>query len=242
MTEPAAFDIPDEQTQALGSEIARFLVDVPLKVVDLDTHRAAKASLPILKRAEDRVVAFFADIKAAAWTAHRKICEKESAQLAPIQQLRTRLNHEVLQFERIEKERQRQEELRLAAERRREEQERLMREAEQLAAAGQPEIADQVLEQAVAAPAPVVPVPSRLQPVAGVSTRENWQYKYLGASAGLRWKDLTDEQRRRLLQLIPRDYLQPNESAIANAVKAAKSATKIPGIEVYDAGSVVTRG
>lgn len=231
------------EEQALHSDITTQLATLPKSIDSPDTYRRAKESLPLLKRAEDKVLAFFVDIKDAAFKAHRAITTKETAQLKPIKDARTRLaglifNYEQeLQLVRREQERKAQEE---------EQQRReaaALEEASALSDQGAPEMAEQVLEQAIAAPAPVVIIPSRAVEVDGVTIRENWQFAYVGASPGQKWKDLTDAQRARVMALIPREFLVPDESAIGRAMKIpSMRAQGIPGVQSYDAGTVAVRG
>lgn len=237
------FPAPDEQqTQALSADIKSQLAGLPTAIADPETYRRAKESLPLLKRAEDKVADFFRDIKKAAHDAHKAITTKEAAELKPIALARQKLSGLIYDYERDLE--------RLRREREREEAERLQREreaaalaeAETLEAQGAPEMAEQVIEQAIAAPAPVVIAASQSLEVVGVSTRENWQFAYVGGSPGQKWKDLSDDQRKRVLQLLPREFLVPDESAIGRVTKAMKSSTRIPGVTVYDAGSMVVRG
>lgn len=237
----AVLTVPEEEAKALSDDIGAQLARLPLTIPDTDTYRLAKESLPLLKRAEDTVVAFFKDIKAAANAAHKAITSKEAAQLKPITDARTRVSGLIYAFE------QEQDRLRRERERKVAEDEKRRRETDALEQAAalahdSPEMAEQIVDEAIAAPAPVVVLPSTSLDVAGVSTRENWQFVYAGGSAGQKWKDLTDEQRKRVLQFIPRDYLMPDEAAIGKVVKAMKSGTKIPGVQAYDAGTIVVRG
>lgn len=105
-----------------------------------------------------------------------------------------------------------------------------------------PEMAEQIVEQAIAAPAPAITLPPRRIDVAGVSSSENWQFKYAGCASGLDWDKLPTEDRERVMRLLPREYLRPDEKAIGKVVKALKGSTRIPGVEVFDAGTVRVRG
>jgi len=235
------FDVPEEQTRALSDDIRAQLSRLPVLIDSPTTYRQAKESLPLLKRAEDKVVGFFRDMKRAAYEAHRSITSKEAEQLKPITQARTFVSRLIYDYERE------QERLRREQERKAQEEEQARRDAAALdeaaaVAALSPEMADQIIEQAIAAPPAVVVMPSQSLDVTGVSVRENWQFVYSGGSPGQKWKDLSDEQRKRVLQLIPRDYLCPDEAVIGRVVKAMKSGTTIPGIQAYDAGTVAVRG
>jgi hypothetical protein len=234
--------VDPQEEQALTTDVSAQLASMPTVIDSPDTYRRAKESLPVLKRAEDKVSLFFRDIKAAAFNAHRAITAKETEQLKPIKDARTRLAGLIFTWER-EQDRIRRERERQAQEEERQRQEAAaLAEAEALADQGAPELADQVIEQAIAAPAPVVALPSTNLEVSGVSVRENWQFVYAGGSPGQKWKELSDEQRKRVLSLLPREYLMPDEAAIGRVVKALKSSAKIPGVQAYDAGTVAVRG
>lgn len=234
--------VDPQEEQALTADITTQLGQLPTVIDSPETYRRAKESLPILKRAEDKVTGFFRDIKAAAFNAHRLITTKEAEQLRPIKDARQRISTLIFSHER-EQDRIRRERERQAQEEERKRQEAAaLEEADMLAEQGAPEMADQVLEQAIAAPAPIVALPSTAVDVSGVSIRENWQFVYSGGSPGQKWKDLTDEQRKRVLALLPREYLMPDEAAIGRVVKALKSSAKIPGVQAWDAGTVAVRG
>ena len=86
------FDVPEQERQALASDIKAQLDLLPKEIPNIETYRTVVESLPLLKRAEDRVVLFFRDMKDAAHKAHKLITTKESAQLAPIVAARGRLS------------------------------------------------------------------------------------------------------------------------------------------------------
>lgn len=237
-----SLEVPQEQVAALQTDIQAQLAQLPTVITDQATYSKAKESLPVLKRAEDRVIGFFRDMKAAANRAHKAVTMAEAQQLTPISHARQRLSGLIYGFER-EQERQRLDRERIAREEAQREAERqALEEADQLADQGAPAMAEQVIEQAIAAPMPVVSVPSVAVEVSGVSIRENWVPVFVGASPGQSWKDLTDDQRKRVMALLPREFCIPDESAIRRVVKAMKSSTKIPGVQAYDAGTVAVRG
>ncbi len=236
------FDVPEPERQALETDIQSQLARLPAAITDAGTYQRAKQSLPVLKQAEGTVLAFFRDMKDAAFKAHRAITTKETAQLKPIKEERNRMAGLIVGWEREQERRRREADLRQQAALQQRLQDTAVEEAAALESAGEPDLAAQVLEQALDAPAPVVVTPSATVAVAGVSVREHWQFVYDGASPNRKWKDLTDAQRKRVLQFLPREYLMPDEAAIGKVVKAMKSGTKIPGLRAFDAGSVAVRG
>ena len=106
-----------------------------------------------------------------------------------------------------------------AAEKERRRKEDLARKAEQR---GDHAKAAEHLDAAdtVVAHVPQTSVPQ----VDGLSHRENWQFQILQADK------------------LPREYLKPDEAKIRKVVKALKSDTNIPGIRVWDEGTIASTG
>ena len=109
------FDVPEPERQALESDIHAQLVKLPRTITDADTYQKAKESLPVLKRAEDTVLAFFRDIKDTAFKAHRSITMKETEQLKPIKEERNRISGLIVGWEREQERLRREEDLRQQA-------------------------------------------------------------------------------------------------------------------------------
>jgi phage-related minor tail protein len=81
-------------------------------------------------------------------------------------------------------------------------------------------LAERILEEPTFTPPPPA---VELEKTAGISYTEKWNF------------EITDEK------LIPRDYLIPDEKKIRTIVKAMKGATNIPGVRVFDEGTVIHR-
>lgn len=100
-----------------------------------------------------------------------------------------------------------------------------LREAEQLHASGDHELANQVLEQAISAPAPVTVLPSAT-PNVGQQFHKKTTYKFRVVNPGLIPAEM----------LLPPDQHLTNSEwypRIAGVVRAQGRMTKIPGVEVY---------
>ena len=69
----------------------------------------------------------------------------------------------------------------------------------------------------------LAPTASAPQKVAGLSARENWDFEIVDAN------------------LIPREYLMPDEKKIRQIVKAMKSQTNIPGIRAFSDSIISAR-
>lgn len=77
--------------------------------------------------------------------------------------------------------------------------------------------------QAEAAAIPTTVLVPEAPKIAGISSRENWDFEIINPDA------------------IPREYLIPDEKAIRSVVKALKGKTNIAGIRVFDKGTVAVR-
>ena len=84
------------------------------------------------------------------------------------------------------------------------------------------ELAEQILEEPVAAP--VVHVPPAAPKLAAVSARKVWKYRVVNEA------------------LIPRQYLTVDHAAIGRVVSALGGRAKIPGIEVYEETVIAAGG
>lgn len=194
---------------------------VELRLVDVATHRK-------------EIEGWFKPIKDFAYRLHRAICDRESAVLRPLSAFEAAAKMNAQAFRRAEEQARRDEENRLAEIARREEQERLAREAELLEQRGEPELAAQVMEQAIHAPAPVFAIASQLSEVKGVSYRANYKWRPIGGD--------TPANRARAEKLLPREYLSLDEKKLNAFAKAHGASARLPGIEFYDAGTVSVRG
>jgi hypothetical protein len=199
-----------------------------------DAERHVKKALTDYKTAQDRIAAEAARIerqraekeakrlREEAEEADRKAAEKERERLAELQRKadeRQAVEDARLAEERAtaktEDDKRRAEEQEVAAQARRDrEQEelhqaRLDSEKEQRERTARAATLEERAETATTAPTIAAPK------VKGISTRKIWKFEIVDAGK------------------IPREYLVPNEVAIAGVVRALKNATNIPGIRVY---------
>src|SRR6185437_2956841 len=96
------------------------------------------------------------------------------------------------------------EEQRLAEIARKEAEDRALAEAQVLEARGEGHLAEIVMQEALAAPAPVVVVAATVQKVEGIASRKNWRYRIVNEA------------------LIPREYLSPDPVKIGAIVRSQK--------------------
>jgi len=123
-----------------------------------------------------------------------------------------------------EQERLRKEQERVAAEAIRKQQEAdAMAAAESLAASGDAEGAERVLEAACEAPPPAVVIPRSTPTVAGRSVRTQWIIEVVD------------------VQKVPREYMVPDMVALGQVARALKANCKIPGTRVREVPIVSQR-
>jgi hypothetical protein len=225
MNSPITFDMGDlQQEHALTLTEAQ-----AIRVADAGTYELAAERLKGLRALGRKIEAFFDGTKdnpgpaAQAHALWKKLTGQRGEAIRPIEAECTRLTVEMSRWK-AEQDRLAREE---AARRSREEQELArsvaLEEAATLEAQGMPEEAAAVVEQAIAAPAPVVHIVPAAPKVDGVSHRENWKFEVIDANA------------------IPREYLSIDEKKLGAVVRALKGSTRIAGIRVYPEQTTVVR-
>lgn len=106
---------------------------------------------------------------------------------------------------------------------RREAEARAMAEAAELERQGENHAAEQVIQEAVSAPPPVVVVPKAVAKQVGIAPRTVWKFRVVDSAK------------------VPREYLSVDEQKIGQIVRAMKEMAKIPGVEVYSEDTVSVR-
>ena len=173
----------------------------------------------LAKRIED----WFAEDVQRAYELHRSLTSKRKKALDAIEGEVARLKRSLAAYTTAQEAQRRQREQEAQAEAQRAEEARLASEAAALEAQGQHDLAREVLEEGLAAPPPVVVLPSTVPVLQGVSTVENWDFELVNPA------------------LVPRQYWKVDEAAIRGVVKALKGTTRIPGVRVYRADVVRVR-
>lgn len=217
------FDLAEGQqineVTTLALSVPEQAKQISIKTMD-DYVRAGEIMLTI-KAIRKKIIDTFKPIKQKMDAAKQEVLDQERAADAPLKEAEALLSPQIITWNR-EQERIRQaEEARLREESRKQEEERRLQEAILAEQHGQKEEAEAIMETPVQV-APVV-VPKSVPKVSGMSIRDNWKFK------------ITNEK------LIPREYLKVDEVKIGQVVRALKSATNIPGVEVYNEGTVSGR-
>jgi transcriptional regulator of heat shock response len=192
---------------------------ISIKTMD-DYVRAGEIMLTI-KAIRKKITETFKPIKQKMDAAKQEVLDQERAADAPLKEAESWLSPQIITWNREQERIRQEEEARLREIARKEEEERQLQEAILAEQSGQKEEAEAIISAPVQA-APVV-VPKAVPKVAGMSIRDNWKFR------------ITNEK------LIPREYLKVDEVKIGQVVRAMKSAANIPGVEVYNEGTVSGR-
>jgi hypothetical protein len=228
--------VESQCARALATEHERqvaILVEEGAAVTDAASYQRVGERLKDVAAHRKTVEAWFEPIASFAYRLHQMVCDRRSEVLAPLIAYEGAAKANRLALERADAQRRREEEQQIAEAGRRAEQERLQREAELLEQRGEPELAAQVLEQAVHAPPPVIAIASSLPQTKGVSSRANWKWRPIGGD--------TAQARARAEKLVPRDFLELSDRKLTAHAKAHGASARVPGIEFYDAGTVAVR-
>lgn len=155
--------------------------------------------------------------------AKRRIMDWFRGSLDALSNIENIVKREMLSWQQKQEQIRRVEEARLA-EIQRKEVERLAKKAEEAAAKGKVEKAEELRQQATEKAMLTPTVASTVEKIKGISTRIYWRYR------------VTNEA------LIPRDYLIPNHEKLADIAEATKGTLKVEGIEFYsEEGMIAAR-
>ena len=205
-----------EEMNAVISQVQEVKELAARPITDQASYQEAAETLKACKAIQKRIESIYTPLVKHANDAVKAIRDEMKKHLDPVlaidAELRRSTSVWIAEQERIKRE----EEIRRAAEAKAE-RERLEAEREQEA--------DFLAEIGLAdTPIPVViPEPVAAIDQAGISYREVWKF------------EITD------VNLIPREYMLPDEAGIGKVVRAMKQLAVIPGIRVYSEKSAVVR-
>lgn len=114
------------------------------------------------------------------------------------------------------------EEQRRLEEQQRKEAEKLRRRAEKAAEKGKEEKAEELIGQAAVVEASQPIVAPKVEQIKGIQTKTVWKYRILDAD------------------LIPRQYLIPNETMLGQIARSTKGALQIDGVEFYSEETIAS--
>lgn len=223
-------EIVDEQ------QLTRDVTDIEFKaeslVIQSDADYATAGEFgKMLKKKASQVTTFFKPMKDSAYQAHKAVCDREKAMLAPLRNAEKTVKQAMSAYvaEQERKRREAEEAARWAAEA---ERERKIQEASELEAAGDKEGAEAAFEEAAimddAASYAVVPAAATPK-VAGVSTSKDWEIVQIDpkivplAVAGV--------------EIRPVD-----QAAVMRLIRTSKGQIEIPGITYRQVAKMSFRG
>ena len=224
---PAPAEFENQEVEQVAQKASLLVQNaVTLRVTDPTTQHQASQVLLAIAALRKEVADTFKPMKDAAFKAHRTVCEQEKKHDQPLadaeRAVKTQIGNFVAEQNRLARE---AEEAARKAERERAErealelsQQRAIEDAVALESIGDTVGAQAVLDNPApmpvryVAPAPIAP---QVAQVAGVSTREDWDFRIIDDS------------------IIPREYLLVNESAIRALGKTTKGKARIAGVEFY---------
>jgi hypothetical protein len=206
--------------QAVGGELAADTSALVARVgavhvADLPSLEHAVRDRQAIGDSVKRVQAFFEPFKSSAYKLHRMLCDRENEILGPLLRLDQAMRDGISAFKAAEDCARQQREREERERRRREDEDRAALEAAALEAAGDHALAASIVEEALAAPAPVVVLPDPTAGVEGLTFRRRWLWRPQNAA------------------LVPREFLCLDEKKISAYVRAMKGSGAIPGLEIY---------
>lgn len=203
-----------ENEQALVDEAPRTVTAVHnLKVTGRVSYEAMASYRGLLKNA----IKFFEDRDkpriAEAWKHHHNLVADLNKDLLPLQTALKYANEQLSSWDTEQKRLAEIAQRQLNALQKEDDEDKRLQLAALAEKAGEPELADQILN--TPSPEPTIVVQADVPNVWGLSYRDDWHFDVIDAN------------------LIPRDYLKIDESKIGKIVRALKRTTNIPGIRVY---------
>lgn len=219
------FNSPDTVNTA-GADLAASSSALVARMADttIDTVDAAASAVAERQQIADAikaVEAFFAPIKKLAFQLHKTICDRESAIVAPLRCLDAKKRIALAEFKRREDDARRAEEQAQAERDKREREQRAITDAARIEQAGDQQLAFDIVNDELIAPAPVVVLPDRLKAIKDLKFRKVWRWRYANNDPAAAMK------------AIPLAYLMADEKKISAYAAAMKESANIPGIEFY---------
>lgn len=210
MTNPetAATIAPD-----LAGEARALVAGSPAAIATAEDAAAAVKDRERLADLRRRVVEYFGPLKSSAHQLHKNICQRERVILDPIDVRDEAIRLQLRTYKIAEDAARTAREAEAAKFAQRAEEDRATHEAAIAELAGDPDLAAAIVEEAVQAPPPVVPLPAPAVP--GLKFVQRWKWEIEDVHA------------------IPREFLKVDEVRINGYVRTMKSSGAIPGVRIY---------
>ena len=203
-----------ELTPDVKEEIVKVESDaLALVITSNETYSNAGELLKLNKGLEKKIKSYFKPLKEHAHKAWKVICSAENTEVDKLQPAIKHLNGEMTKWN-IEQEKIRKaEEDRLRREAEAQAEEERLQAAIEAEKSGNNEEAEEILEEPVYVPPPIVE--KSVPKVDGQTMTTTWKWR------------LTS------IEKVPRQYLTINETAVNGIVRALKDKANVPGITVY---------
>jgi hypothetical protein len=183
-----------------------------IEIKNDDDYKKASDVLLLIKDALKEIDSTFGPIKKKSHEAWKEIVAQEKRHQEPLLTAERAVKTKIGSYVQEQQRRKREEEARLLAVAKKREEEARLALAIEVEKSGNKQEAELILNTPAFIPAPIAPA---LEKVSGVHTRTNWKFRIVDENA------------------IPREYLIPDEKAIAGIVRSLGERTNIPGIQVY---------
>lgn len=200
-----------------------------LSVQNAEEYEQAAKFGRLLKQKSADVIEFFKPMKKAAHDAHKHICDREKAMLAPIANAEKIIKRAMGEYDIMRLQKAREEEQRLRALAKAEE-ERLLAEAIKMEEQGEKEMSEEHFENAqfMATAARSISVPKETVKAEGVSTSVDWEIESIDTS------QVPVEFMNQMLRPV-------DEKAVIRLIRARKGNVSIPGVKFKETAKISFR-
>lgn len=204
-----------QETQGMALTLSEQAGAVVVK--DSETYILANEFRTRIRLMREKVKEMFegpTGMKTLAHLAHKNICKKMADIDGPLETKERWIKGQMEQYDAQKREEARKEEQRLAEEARKAQEDRVLEAAVQAEKSGDTTQANLIIETPVQAPAVVIPkdVPKLEN---GPVFRTVWKARIINAN------------------LIPREYLVPDQKKLDGTARTMKGTIKVPGVEFY---------
>lgn len=241
-TKKAASTAPATQepdTKKIGTESHSITVQAKaITVTDEASYRKASALIDVGNGLLKQIGETFDPLIKNAHQLHKDLLGRKKTFTDPIESALNAKKREMSNWQMAEERKRREEEARLAEAGRREAQEQAMREASVLASQGEAEAAEQVIEEAIHAPAPTVVLPKFQSSEFGRTTRTVWKWKIVDlAKLPLHFLTVTENASTKL----PQDISTAAIGALVRTLKNKELAEAQfkGGVEVWEDKTII---
>ena len=191
-----------------------------MQIVDQPTNGAVSDFMLGIKVAAKKIGDFFKPQIEKAYCAHKELVARSKDITGPLNEAETILKRKISDWDTTQRRIREREAQQRAEEARRNEEEDRLRAAVEAEQAGQPEIAEEILN---APPAPVTVAVPQAPVIPGVAFTEKWTFRVVDAN------------------LVPRQFLEIDNLKLGQFARTMKGEAKVAGIEFYSEKVVTGR-